>query len=719
MTLFVESMPPWLRLIIITRADPPLGLPRLRAQGNLTEIRQNDLRFETNEAEMLLRAEGIDDLDDNQLDWLVTRTEGWAAALQLAVIVLGDDPSPDRLLHIAGSNMTFADYIASEVVDVASDDMRTFLFTTAVLERVSPSLAQTVSGFDDAGRMLREAQQRGLFLVSLDEQGEWFRYHHLFAEAIHAEARARAPELVRSAHEKAADWFERHDDVVTALDHWCAADRPEEALRIALSAGYRLIDSGQVTSVERITRLIPASVVGKDPHHQLDYAMLHNHIDAEVCLLWVNEAQKSIAALATPDDQLTRRYHSVRAMCSLLFGEWDDASTNASASIDPLGVGEGDAAMAQRAGLHLMRAHGWMEEPNDAEKVFRTYVGSPWTDPVVRNVLAPCAWALAAAIGGRIQEAERWCSRVTATAHDVAVPHAAYQELLLARAIVGNELADTDSARQAIEELRATHVLTYHSLRTIAEVQLALSFVNDDRFADATHVLEDLAPTPGHISLGPRVHDAIDGAWTELHLRSGDIVNARHSAGRMRVGFWRDATLAKVFLTDGQTRHAADILGPLSATSPRQEATLLLLRAISLPDHDQQRLELVEAALKTASAEGMLQTVATAVRGFADVVEPASSVVPDDWMHTIRRMLANGGRGATTGRVPTLYEQPTERERVIARYLPSRLTVPEIAQEINVTPNTLKSHLKSLYRKLDVTTREDAVATARRLGIIG
>jgi LuxR family maltose regulon positive regulatory protein len=123
--------------------------------------------------------------------------------------------------------------------------------------------------------------------------------------------------------------------------------------------------------------------------------------------------------------------------------------------------------------------------------------------------------------------------------------------------------------------------------------------------------------------------------------------------------------------------------------------------------------------LTTAAAEGMLQTVATTARGFADVVEPASSVVPDDWMHTVRLMLAKSGRGVNTGRVPTLYEQPTERERVIARYLPSRLTVPEIAHEIGVTPNTLKSHLKSLYRKLDVTTREDAVATARRLGIIG
>ena len=140
---FVASMPSWLRLIIMTRADPPLPSPRLRAEGRLAEIRQRDLRFDSSEAATLLRAEGIDNLADDQLQWLTDRTEGWAAGLQLAAIVLGDNPGPDRLSQIAGSNRTFADYIVSEVVDVASDDMRRFLFTTSVLDRVSPSLASS------------------------------------------------------------------------------------------------------------------------------------------------------------------------------------------------------------------------------------------------------------------------------------------------------------------------------------------------------------------------------------------------------------------------------------------------------------------------------------------------------------------------------------------------------------------------------------------------
>ena len=143
------------------------------------------------------------------------------------------------------------------------------------------------------------------------------------------------------------------------------------------------------------------------------------------------------------------------------------------------------------------------------------------------------------------------------------------------------------------------------------------------------------------------------------------------------------------------------------------------MHAAAFADHDQtSSLDKAAAALKTASTEGMLQTVVGVGHGVADLVESASWAAPDDWMYEIRRRLAKGHTGAITGRVPTLYEQPTERERAVARYLASRLTVAEIARELGVTPNTLKSHVTALYRKLDVNSRADAVAKARHLGII-
>jgi LuxR family transcriptional regulator, maltose regulon positive regulatory protein len=327
---------------------------------------------------------------------------------------------------------------------------------------------------------------------------------------------------------------------------------------------------------------------------------------------------------------------------------------------------------------------------------------------------------LGAAIGGRIREAEHWSSKATATADVLAVPPAPYLELLFARAVIHRELGDNDSARSAIDELRLVNMVTYHSIRVLAEVELAMGFLNEDRPTDAARALKDATESHADIVFGPRVRDAIDRAWTELHLAAGDIVSARQCAARMRVGFWRDATRAKVLLADGGSEQAVDELESLSPTSPRQRVTADLLQAVALADHDPTCSQTkVEAALKVAAAEGMFQTVLAAGPRIAGLLEPASWVAPDDWIHDVRRAAAKGRGGVNAGPIPTLYEQPTERERTVARYLASRLTVPEIARELGISPNTLKSHVSSLYRKLDVTSREDAVAMSRRLGIIG
>ena len=171
--------------------------------------------------------------------------------------------------------------------------------------------------------------------------------------------------------------------------------------------------------------------------------------------------------------------------------------------------------------------------------------------------------------------------------------------------------------------------------------------------ADAARTLENVVVVQSEISLGPRVYDAVDRAWTDLHLATGDIAKARQSAQRMRVGFWRDATLAKVHLADGEPEQAAGLLEALSPTSPRQQVIVGLMHAAALADHDQtSSLDKAAAALKTASTEGMLQTVVGVGHGVADLVESASWAAPDDWMYEIRRRLAKGHTGAITGQRP-------------------------------------------------------------------
>jgi LuxR family maltose regulon positive regulatory protein len=254
----------------------------------------------------------------------------------------------------------------------------------------------------------------------------------------------------------------------------------------------------------------------------------------------------------------------------------------------------------------------------------------------------------------------------------------------------------------------------------MAEVELAMAYIDAERHDEAARLLDDLDHVEHRRALGPRIYDAIDRAWTELHLSTGDTVKAGRRADRMRVGFWRDATLAKLRLADGDSDQAARILDSLSPTSPRQHVTLGLLQALASATHDP-AFSLAEAAgaLKIAATEGMVQTVIAAGPGVAALLEVGSWAAPDEWTEELRLILAKAPAGSTTGRVPTLYEQPSQRERAVARYLASRLTVAEIAREMGVSTNTLKTHVSALYRKLEVNSRKEFVAKARRLGVIG
>ena len=175
-------------------------------------------------------------MDDDQLELLVERTEGWAAGLQLAAITLGERSAGTRLEDIFGSLRPFTDYLITEVVDNQRQRMRDFLYATSVVDRVNPSLAGALSGDADADLLLREAAQQGLFLMALDGRDDWYRYHHLFAEALRHEMKIRFPQAASDANSAAARWFEDHGDAATALEHWLAAGRPEEALRLAATS---------------------------------------------------------------------------------------------------------------------------------------------------------------------------------------------------------------------------------------------------------------------------------------------------------------------------------------------------------------------------------------------------------------------------------------------------------------------------------------------------
>src|SRR5580693_2877862 len=272
----VEHLPPGLRLALASRSDPPLRLPRLRAGGQLAELRTDDLRFSADEAAALLR-EAIDtELPGAAVAALAARTEGWAAGLQLAALSLRGQADPAGFVAaFSGSHRYVLDYLAGEVLDRQPEELRAFLLETSVLERLSGGLCDAVTGRTDSQAMLEQVERANLFLVPLDETRGWWRYHHLFADLLRARLREQQPGQVAALHRNAATWCEEHGLADDAVRHAVASGDTAWAARLI----ERHFDEifylrGEGATVRRWLAALPAELAGSRPRLLLAEALL-------------------------------------------------------------------------------------------------------------------------------------------------------------------------------------------------------------------------------------------------------------------------------------------------------------------------------------------------------------------------------------------------------------------------------------------------------------
>jgi LuxR family maltose regulon positive regulatory protein len=263
--MVLDRRPPALRLVIATRADPPLTIARWRARGEVTEIRAAELRFTTEEAGDFLRRTMQLAVPDEAVAALGARTEGWAAGLQLAGLSLrGRDAESARsfVASFSGSHRYVIDYLADEVLREQSPDLRDFLCSTAVLDRLSAPLCDAVTGRSDSRSLLAALEQANLFLVPLDDQREWYRYHHLFRDVLRAELpRAEQAEL----HGRAAAWYESQGNLEDAIRHADFSSDRALLIRLVKRGAAAMTDRGNIRAVLRWLQLVPPEQLRSDP----------------------------------------------------------------------------------------------------------------------------------------------------------------------------------------------------------------------------------------------------------------------------------------------------------------------------------------------------------------------------------------------------------------------------------------------------------------------
>src|SRR5580692_2693799 len=272
----LEHLPPGLHLVLASRADPPLPLARLRAGGQLAELRAADLRFTAEEAAALLRESAGADLPAAAVAALAARTEGWVAGLQLAALSLRGQADPAGFVAaFSGSHRYVLDYLAGEVLDRQPEEVRALLLQTSVLERLSGGLCDAATGLTGGQVMLEQVERANLFLVPLDEVRGWWRYHHLFADLLRARLQQQYPDRLGALHRNAAAWSEEHGLADDAVRHAVAAGETTWAARLVeqyFDAVYILRSEG--ATVQRWLAALPAELVQSRPRLLLAQALL-------------------------------------------------------------------------------------------------------------------------------------------------------------------------------------------------------------------------------------------------------------------------------------------------------------------------------------------------------------------------------------------------------------------------------------------------------------
>jgi LuxR family transcriptional regulator, maltose regulon positive regulatory protein len=733
--LLVMRAPEELRLVLATRHDVRLGLHRLRLQGELTEIRADDLRFSVDEARALFQAAG-EELARPTLGMLYERTEGWAAGLRMAALSLAGHPDPERFAtEFSGTERTVAEYLLAEVLERQSGEVRRLLLRTSGLDRVNGELADLLTGGSGGERVLQDLEEAHAFVVSLDAARSWFRYHHLFAELLQLELRRTQPEEITALHKLAAGWLAEHGYPVEAIrnaqaardwvlaagllaDHWPGlylggqeatvqalmagfpARAPAADAELAAVAAADELARGSLEAAERYLGLAErgsASVPGGRRGQaqvllgvvQLLLARRHGNLPA------VAEQAQWLQALAeVPDAAQPGLGEELRAFALVKIGDCETWGGR----LDEAGLHlEQGIALARRIGrpyLEFMglvyRAEIELNRPffpqaaEGARQAIDLAERHGWTDdPDACNAFMTLGAALA--WQGRLDEAEGWVQRAERTIRAEANPAVAMGcqyvrgQLELGRGRVADALA----AFRAAERLAGPHPLA-RPLRA----WLVHALVRLGETEDGEQILADL---------GERDRDRGEMriAAAALRLSQDDphaatVALAPVLVGSVGVG-WR-SWLVEAFLLEAIAR---------DALADQATAGLALERALDLAEPDNALMWFL-----MHPAPGLLERHARQHTAHAALIAQILN-------------LLGGNAPAPRPAGPWAPLEPLTKSEVrVLRYLPTHLTAPEIATELSVSTTTVKTHLRNLYAKLGAHSRAEAVASARALGLL-
>jgi len=704
---FIEHLPRYLHVVLLSRRDLQLPVDRWRGRGQLVEARFAELRFSLAEARAML-TQLVPGLTDNEMTDAATRNDGWAAGLQLSALAARSSLArPDSPLSVE-THVLVEDYVWHEVLDAAGEDVVDVLLRTSVVDRVNNSLATALTDRADAADLLLQAEALGLFVVRLGSDEGWFRIHPMVRAILFDELTRRSLHLEQ--HRRAARWLEESGEASNALDHWLRAGEPREALRLLAAEVAQLYDSGREAVIRRTIAAIPHATTATDVPALLAFAFCNLLVDRRIFAQVVEEATWW-AERSTVDDTVRAQLLMLQSMAASVLGDWSLTGPLAREAIAKLDRGGADDPYGKFAWNSVARGAALGERWSDSSDDVRDAVLATSRDPE-RGLSLEGIRAVGEALAGRPVDAIRVAAGVRALAPNMSILQS---ELALADAIAYRELGERTSPILALETIVETPSEPAMYCRVLAALELVAASVEDGDLPAAADWLERAKGLVSRDTIGQDLRNWFSRTEVIVAIANAELDEAWRTAETIDDPFWGPLSRGRVLLERDEPSEAWTVLSSAEPRCPRHEVLLGLLRARSNVD-SAEALTLATDALTTASSNLMLQTVAAECRGSMELVERVAWSVPEPWMDRLRRAAAtHGGDGPLRVDDPHLVERLTQRERDVLRMLPSRLTLREIASELYVSVNTLKFHLRVIYRKLGVNSRAEATALARSM----
>jgi LuxR family transcriptional regulator, maltose regulon positive regulatory protein len=775
LTYLVDHLPPCIHLVIATREDPHLPLSRLRARDHLTELRAADLRFTPSEAAAFLSQVMGLTLAAADVARLADRTEGWIAGLQLAALSLqGHHDASGFIRAFAGDHRYIVDFLVEEVLERQPRSVRRFLLQTAILDQLTGSLCDAVTGQEDGSTRLTALERGDFFVVPLDDQRHWYRYHHLFAEMLHARLLAEQPDQVHTLHRRASEWYEQQGITTDAVQHALAAEDFERAADLIELAVPSMHRSKQEAMLLGWLKALPDELVQFRPVLSVGYAwafLASGELEAAEARLrdaeqWLDtltemadpgeRALGRSAGMVVADQEEFRRLPAsiavYRAAHAQAVGDVTGTIKYARHALD---LTPPDDQLGRGAATALLGLASWAS--GDLETAYRMFADGMASVQSAGHISDVISGAIALAEIRIAQGHPREAMHIYERAVQLATEHGALvattlrgtADLYVGMSELYCELGDLHAATQILlrsNELGKHNGLPQNRYRwpvamaRIHEVQGDLDGALDLLHEAGRLYMRDFFPTVRPVAaLTARLWVAQGRLGEALGWASERGLSARDDLSYLRE--FEHITLARVLLARYRSDHAdrslREAVGLLERLLRAAEAggrtgsviEILMLLALAYHAHGDLPAALapLERALTLAEPEGYVRIFVDEGPAMAHLLPNAAArgILPDYASRLLATFGAEQERNAGDSLLPAtssaaqlLIEPLTPRELDVLRLLNTDLSGPEIASELVIALSTVQTHTKSIYGKLNVTNRRAAVKRAAELHLL-